>query len=376
MPTKTLFAVAFTVSAVTFAQPPTSAADTAKVKQEFLPRPVTLKADAMPLSKALAELARQSGNQVADRRAAKTDPTLKLQLENTSFWPALEAIAKAAGCNISTFQADAQVSLVDGSFVDAPTAYAGVLRVRARRVGVDFDYETKVHNAKIGLDIAWEPRFQPLYLETGPVEAVFAADPMGKDASATMPSRGKSLVADHERVAYAVNVIVPAPARSSPKIKCVKGVVKLTSAAKMLTFSFPGLKALKKGDEPLTQTRDGVQVSVVQIKPETARWSVEVHISNPPGNPVFESYQSWLGNNRMSLEKGEGASRAIWAPKPEDEQVLREDRNATRAEIVYRFEVGAKQSKGTLSDWTLVYRTPGPIVEVDVPFELKGLALP
>jgi hypothetical protein len=31
---------------------------------------------------------------------------------------------------------------------------------------------------------------------------------------------------------------------------------------------------------------------------------------------------------------------------------------------------------GKISDWKLVYRTPGRIVEVPVPFEFKGLDLP
>ena len=44
--------------------------------------------------------------------------------------------------------------------------------------------------------------------------------------------------------------------------------------------------------------------------------------------------------------------------------------------VTYSFPLSAKENKGPLSDWTLVYRTPGRIVELDVPFAFKDLALP
>src|SRR5947207_1423634 len=72
----------------------------ARTKQALSPRTVRLQAESMPLSEALALLHRETQNQVADRRQSKTDPRLRLDLGTTTFWPALEAIAQAAGCGI------------------------------------------------------------------------------------------------------------------------------------------------------------------------------------------------------------------------------------------------------------------------------------
>ncbi len=66
----------------------------ARTKTQLLPRPVTLKADKLPLSVILKQLQEQTGNIVVDRRQEKTDPALTLALRDASFWPALDAVAR------------------------------------------------------------------------------------------------------------------------------------------------------------------------------------------------------------------------------------------------------------------------------------------
>src|SRR5436305_4481936 len=73
----------------------------ANAQKELRPRPFQLKAEAIPLIDALTQLTKQTGNPVVDRRQKKSNPDLKLHLENSTFWPALDAIAQAASCGIS-----------------------------------------------------------------------------------------------------------------------------------------------------------------------------------------------------------------------------------------------------------------------------------
>ena len=100
------------------------------------PRTFTLKTAAMPLSKALDELRAKSGNAVVDRRHARTDPKITVDLVNTTFWPALDAIAKAAQCGVSTYQPDWHVALVDAPPRPVPTFYQGIFRIVAKRITV------------------------------------------------------------------------------------------------------------------------------------------------------------------------------------------------------------------------------------------------
>jgi hypothetical protein len=344
----------------------------ARTKKELQPRPVTLKATAMPLSAALAELSRQTGNQVADRRHARTDLKLKLDLERSTFWPALEAIAKAAQCGISTYQADGQVALVDSPSRPLSTTYEGIFRVTAREVSAARNDEAGTHLCTVTLDLAWEPRFVPLYLEVGPVQAVFTADGQGKEHHAKSPGQGKMSVGGRNAVEFPLRLA--APPRSSLKIKSLDGELRLTGPGKMLTFTFGPVQAVKKGDSPIQETQEGVRVSLAQVKTASRLWSIEVHISNPPGNPQFESYQSWRDNNYIALTKGAGPNAMIWQPRSGGYQVNKE--TAAGAEITYFFDFPAKENKGPLADWTLVYRTPGQIVDIQVPLALKDLPLP
>jgi hypothetical protein len=344
----------------------------AKARHELLPRPVNLNDGAIPLSDALAQLSRQTGNQVVDRRHAKADPKLALKLINSSFWPALDVIARTVGCGVSTYQADGRIALVDAPQRQESTAYQGIFRIVAKRVSVTLDHEAGKHTCLVGLDVAWEPRFEPLYLEPGPIQAIFAAASHGTESHAAAAGQPKINVAG--RNAQEVPILLQAPMRSSAKIKSFEGHLQVTGPAKMLTFTFPHLKAIKKGDPALQHRQEGVQVSLVEIKTESRRWSIMVHIDNPPGNSKFESFQSWLGNNRIALERGDGLDRKTWTPQPYDERVDTE--TATHAEIHYSFPIAPKEKKGTLADWTLVYRTPGRIVDVQVPFVFKDVSLP
>lgn len=337
------------------------------VEKLLQPRTLTLKTDGMPLSKMRAELGGQTGNAVVDRRRDKTDPKLKLNLVNAAFWPALDTIAAEAKCGISVFQDDGQVALIDKPAGKLATCYQGMFRIEARRISIAQDGATGTHDCVVTLNIAWEPRFQPLYLAMGPVQATFAADKQGTELQARIAGDGNLNVAG--RGAQEVDIRLPAPKRSAPAIKALEGKLQLTGPGKMLVFAFPNLAAAAR-----QQSKDGVQVTIGRLKTTSRRWSVEVTIDNPSGNPPLESFQSWLGNNRISLTKGTGADAKIWRPTPNDELIEKE--SVSQARILYSFRLAPTDNPGSPADWTLHYRTPGPIGVISVPYSFKDLLLP
>src|SRR5262245_33145666 len=56
---------------------------------------VTIQEKEIELSKALAEITKQTGNEVVDRRQGKDDVKIRLDLKGVTFWQALDAVAKA-----------------------------------------------------------------------------------------------------------------------------------------------------------------------------------------------------------------------------------------------------------------------------------------
>src|SRR5262245_22948854 len=71
---------------------------------------VTLAAGAMPLSQALAEIARQSGVRIEDRRG-EGDPTITLPAQQGTFWDAVDAVATAAKAQVVLSGREPQVTL-------------------------------------------------------------------------------------------------------------------------------------------------------------------------------------------------------------------------------------------------------------------------
>ncbi len=329
----------------------------------------------MPLSEAVKALEKQTGNTIADRRKNLRDnPKLKLDLKDATFWQALDDITAASNCSYSLYEDDGVLALVDGPPRKHNAAYAGICRLAVKRVSlVRFD-ETGLRYCNVVTELAWEPRFQPIYVDIGAVDAAFTV--MGKPHLIKIVGPGKTTV--EKGIAMEVEEIrLPDPPRAASAIDSLSVEFKLTGPAKMLTFRLADLKAVK---EPVQQIQDDVKVTFKPLLPQSReRWSFNVTVFNPPGSQRFESHEfrDWLVHNRIYLEKVEGGKTITIPHKPEEEQPANRDDPAPyafkRAAIRYDFtgEMPAKTA-----GWSLVYRTPGRIVDVPLKFTLTNIVLP
>src|SRR6266545_2531080 len=338
--------------------------------KELLPKTFTLQSDKVTLSEALQELSKQTGNTVVNRM--KIDPTFALKCHGLPFWKALDAIAAAAHGRVSLYQADGNIALIAGpprKAGELPRSDHGLFRTTVREVANRLDLESGSHTCAIQLEVAWEPRLQPFLLETAPTTILFSADMNGKMAKEALPSRGRVSVVG--RNAILVDIRVPAPHRSAAAIAELKGSLVVTAPSKMLTFTFGKLRPIRPKEPPDRQEQEGVSVRLTKVTRETKpdRFNFEVTIDNPPGRPLFESHEgwAWMGNNAIWLEKSAGGAKQILLPSKADQQEL--ERSAARAVVLYSFSQkgNPKVRFGELADWTLVYRTPGRIVELTIP---------
>ena len=83
--------------------------------------------------------------------------------------------------------------------------------------------------------------------------------------------------------------------------------------------------------------------------------------------------QTWLLRNEVFL-----VNKKTGKKFPSNGGFDTDDQTATEATLHYRFtdDEENKIRLGKPSDWTLVYRTAGQIIEVTVPFEFKDVPLP
>jgi hypothetical protein len=339
-------------------------------RKALTPRPVAFSKRTLPLQDALAELAKSTGNKVGDQRRDKTRPETMLPAEPTNFWPALDAIGKASGIGFSANLADGGVALVDAPYRPIATAYGGIFRIALRRLAVAREEETATRHCQLALDVAWEPRFRPFYLDLKELKITFAPDAKKKVVEDRVLGRGPAHIAG--RGAIELEVQTAAPDRSCPRIDALQGTLWAVGPSEMLAFSFDKLTLLKPGQPPapLVQTQAGVTVKIASIRRNGDALLVKVQIENPKGSPGFESHQSWLDNNRIVLAHKD-RKRTLTSTGSRD------DVKGLRADLEYEFAESASQPlPATLDGWTLRYETPGAIVELTAPFAFKGIALP
>ena len=353
-----------------------SAAD-ADTPKELTPKTITLQGADIAVDKALKELASQTGNPVADRRREKNEiKSLKLDLKKATFWQALDAIAKAADARVSLYERDGKIALVDGPYQMMPVSYSGLFRVTVKGLHLRHLLDSDTHDCILNLEIAWEPRFQPLFMETRP-DSLIGQDDKGR--AIEIPDDGKGLAAIGQPTVKTLDVRIPAPSRSAKQLGLFKGSLAVMGPSKMLAFTFDKLSKIEKAADARKETKEGVTVHLRELRSEGGGgdeiWTVGLLLEYPADGPKFESFQSWLVNNKIYLQKEQAGIKQQFPPNLGYET---DDQSDTKAIIRYRFgdEPEKKLTLGKFSDWKLVYQTPGRIVEVAVPFEFKDLPLP
>ena len=356
-----------------------------KARKELEPRLLTLVNDAIPLDEAL-KLLQETGNTVVDRRKNHRDnPKLKLDLKNATFWQALDGIIgkldeihrklDQGRCRYHLHQDDGTLALVDGTPPRQNTAYAGICRLALGKVSLLRFEDSGSSFCDAEVELTWEPRFLPIYVDVEDAQAQFAAPElrnpsMARPRLANMKDKGKGRIKVAGQRAVLLELRFDAPPRSCPSMESLACQVKLIGPAKMLTFRLADLKPTEAG---IDQTQEDVKVNFKTLPLMRDLWTFDVTIFNPPGAYNFESneYEDWFVHNRIFLEKNDGSridhKPGAWAPVPDERFSFR------RAPIRYDFE--GKMPEKTVG-WSLVYRTPGRIVDLPVSFTLKNILLP
>ena len=342
----------------------------AEAEKILMPRLVTIQKDSIPLTKALQELTKQAGTRIEDARSDKTsDPNLKLHLDKATFWQAADTIAKEADLRVLLDHKEGKVALGDGPNRTRPgsVSYGGLFRVAVKRIQADQDLESdkESHFCIAHLEVAWEPRFHPLFLESQP-DTFEIKDDKSNVLKALEQGGGRIPLA--QRIATQIQVRLEAPPRTALNLGLFKGSLNVLGPTKMVFFTFDKLAKTDKSKP--NQVKDGIKLTLHEFKVEGEKddqqWHVTLMLDYPEGGPEFESFEQWLVNNQAWLEKANGKKRIETGNYNTDVQ----GRHAT---VNYIFD---EEGLGKPEDWTLVYRTPGPILKVPVNFEFKELPLP
>jgi len=343
----------------------------AEAQKNIQPRLCTIQNQAIPLSRALEELTKQTDIKVEDaRQNAGDDPKVKLALNKATFWQALDAIAREADLQVNLYQKEGTPVLMDGPHRDVATSYSGIFRLSAKRLTLDRIPEAgeEGHFLTVQLELAWEPRFRPLFWE-GKADSLSAQDDKGVDLKVLFQGTGRYPLA--ARMATQIPIRTEAPKRAANKLASLKGSIDVLGPGKMLLFNFEKIAKTEKGKPGPSQTQDSVTVTLrefeVEGEKDDQRWTATLVLEYPADSPDFESFEQWLVNNDAYMEKLDKSKRIM---KP---GTYESDVRERKAIVRYFF---SEDDMGDPKDWKLVYRTPGQVLRLPVSFEFKDLELP
>ncbi|MFN4261263.1 MAG: hypothetical protein ACK4RK_18395 [Gemmataceae bacterium] len=323
---------------------------------ELSPSRVTLR-KTCTLSEALDELRKQTSIQVLDRSDAAT-ARLKLNLDQVTFWQALDTIAQEADLRVSLHEGGRQIALIDGPYRELPVSYDGLFRITVKKVLLLQDFETDVVTGLAQLEVAWEPKFRAFLLQTQPRDLV-VVDDKGRQRLGESAGRGQAPV--HERLSYDLQVSFPAPPRSALRLASFEGKLEIIGADKMLTFVFD------KPERGQSQKQDGVTVLLDSFIADDELWTVGFTLTYPPEGPKFESFQSSLLNNEIHLAKNGKRYPANGGYEIDD--------NQARYRFVADPDINLKLGRDK-TGWKIEYQTPGRIQEVPIRFQFQDVPLP
>jgi hypothetical protein len=311
----------------------------------------------------LAEFATEASKSPAgvtvtvDPRAVKAKGTP--EFAGTPFWEALETAADRTKTRLVLRDGGRTVLLEPRpKEIDREvSAVVGPFRVVARKVIGTAFLDTGTTSHEVQLLAHWEPRMPVYRIDTHP-KITRAEDDGGRPLVAGTTSAH----AYPSGVTADLFVQLTGLTRQSGAIGALAGEFRATAAERMLAVRFP-----LGGKLPAEQTEAGVKVVLASFAKVGDTWNADLELTYPKGHPTFESFeeQKWLRDNRLRLVAP--ANRTI---EPESEDVVA---SGATVQATYRFKVaGAAPGNG----WSLVCETPGPLVEMKVPFTLKGIPIP
>jgi hypothetical protein len=329
---------------------------------------VTLQGE-MAFSQAMAALQKQTGNQVVDYRdrfgQQQSDPRVHCDFVQQDYWTVLDDLLDQAQLQLYAYGGTPRTLTIVGREPDrlparGRVAYGGLFRVEPTRVQASRDLRIPGNTGlKLTLEIAWEPRVQPIAI-TQPMEQITARDENGV-AIATDNRQAKLEVAVQSTVsAVEMDLPLQPPDRSVRQIASLRGTLDVVLPGREAEFRFPDLEDAKDS----SQQNAGVTVVVQSVRPNLDVTDVRILVRFDEASGALQSHRGWIFDNQAFLIDGDGNR----------EDHVGFETTAQRPNEVglsYKFVVDKP-----MKDYTFVYRSAVAIIRVPVEYHLRAIDLP
>jgi hypothetical protein len=271
-------------------------------------------------------------------------------------------VCKKAEITPSFFTGDGTIGLMPG----APPAkgrvvYSGPFRVAFKQFATVRDLQADTATASAQFEVAWEPRLRPMLLKLK-ADGISVVDDRGKPIEAQVNEESTDAALRPDNPVAEVNLALKSPERAAKSLESIKVSAEITVPAGMRTFRFPTLAVTS----PATVTQGDVSVTLEGSEVDEQVWKVNVILAYPGQGPAFESYRQGLFNNRLWLQKADGAKF--------DHNGGFSNTSTDGGKL--GFEYLFVDAPGKPADYGLVYETPSQVKTIPLSFEFKDVPLP
>lgn len=342
----------------------------AEVEATTRPSLVTLSGE-MPASAALAEITRQTGNQLVDYRERRnqqaSDPMIKVELDKVSFWEALDTVLDAANLTLDNFDEEptalAYVARGDNAAPRVGTAsYGGLFRLEAKQIQSTRDLrDSNLRSLKLTADAVWEPRVKPIVLEI-PLADLSAASESGEPIEIDNSEGTLEVPVEGAGGAAEIEFPLKSPERSVKQLASLKGKITAVVLGKVETFEFADLDKVKAAE----MERGGVTVTVDSCRRNGDIYDVGMRVRFDRAANALESHRGWIYENECYVLDAKGQ-------RVENAGLEATLLDVNEVGLSYKFDLGEGV---TPAKHKFVYKTPAAVIKIPVDFELKNIDLP
>lgn len=311
----------------------------------------------------LALAAKQTGNLIeADlpENAVFTKPQNAAAME---FWPFLDAFCDQLHLEPQALPGKKGLKLVPTDRQAPSPAYFQPFRLEAVQM------QKTVGNAGLlRLELAWEPRIQPVFAYLTLTEGSFdGGEPVKFPAT-----ENEILIGQNDFRAFCD---VPLSARLVPpeaKTLTVRGTFSAVACGARKDFTFDALdQKLDRAFTPVSARTAALLVTFSRLRTEKTKTgaylAATLRYRYEESHEAMESHRTWIYENDAALLGPNGEEIAS-----EHSDLLRQTPNEIAVEIYFPVD---EETLRNLNGWKLVFPRPCGIYEVEAPFELRGIPL-
>jgi hypothetical protein len=338
----------------------------AAAESTIKPSLITLHGQSMPLAKVLAVLEDQSENKIElkDISPAQSDLRITADFDKMPFWQALDRVLDQTALSVNPYGRQRAIELIGRGVGRRPrneaVCYSGPLRVEALQVTSQRDFRDPAGNwLRVKLEIAWEPRLQPIGLKQR-MRDVLANDENNVKLPVENEQAELEVLSGGRNIAVELTLPLKLPPQGVKEIASLKGTLMALLPGRVETFRFDNLLGAKNVEQRIAEAT--VTLNRVEMNNGLCQVWMKVRFDHP--GEALQSHRLWILQNEAYLVGPDGKPIAYSAAEPTEQ-------TADALGMVYSFAIDGPPAKHTF-----VYKTPAMIINTGFDYELKGLKLP